>query len=50
MFPTISGNNAGMVLDFGELQGSEVLFKIALSYTHRGYAIENLNIIIALHF
>ena len=39
----ISGNNAGMVLDFGELEGSEVLFKIALSYTTVDNAIENLN-------
>ena len=32
-----------MVLDFGELEGSEVLFKIALSYTTVDNAIENLN-------
>lgn len=32
-----------MVLDFGELEGSEMLFKIALSYTTVDNAIENLN-------
>lgn len=38
----ISGNDAGMVLDFGLTLGKDVLFKIALSYTSVDNAIENM--------
>lgn len=39
----VTGNDAGMVLDFGQMYNKEVLFKIALSYTSVDNAIENLN-------
>lgn len=40
----VSGNDAGMLLDFGAVRGKEVLFKIALSYTTVDNAIENMNV------
>lgn len=40
----VTGNNAGMILDFGPLPGKNVLFKVALSYTSVENAIENMDI------
>ena len=39
----IAGNAAGMVLNFGQLNAEELLFKMALSYTSVDNAIANMD-------